>query len=290
MPAGKLLAAAVLTVSVSACSGQSIVTSTAHPKSSSVSVVPRTEAPDRSTTASPRRSKHSEPHPGSSSARTVFSGVTIGIDPGHNGRNASDPSYLNHQIWNGREQEACDTTGTETNGGYPEWRFTFRVSSYLAADLRKAGAHVVMTHTTANGVGPCVDRRARIIDAARAAVAIDIHADGGPPGGRGFAVLEPVPDRVNNNVVAASRAYARDVRRAFLRTGMPLSTYDGINGLQPRDDLAGLNLTTVPKVLIECGNMRNATDAAMLTSPSFQHRAARALMSSMAAFLTKSHG
>ena len=53
---------------------------------------------------------------------------------------------------------------------------------------------------------------------------------------------------------------------------MPISTYDGADGLQPRDDLAGLNLTTVPKVLIECGNMRNATDAALLVTPSFQKR------------------
>ena len=45
---------------------------------------------------------------------------------------------------------------------------------------------------------------------------------------------------------------------------MPDSTYDGVDGLESRNDLAGLNLTTVPKVLIECGNMRDATDAALL--------------------------
>ena len=52
-------------------------------------------------------------------------------------------------------------------------------------------------------------------------------------------------------------------------TGMPVSTYDGADGLQPRNDLAGLNLTTVPKVLIETGNMRNATDAALLGHAGF---------------------
>ena len=55
------------------------------------------------------------------------------------------------------------------------------------------------------------------------------------------------------------------MRDAFAAgTPMPVSTYDGVDGIQPRNDLAGLNLTTVPKVLIECGNMRNATDAALL--------------------------
>ena len=66
---------------------------------------------------------------------------------------------------------------------------------------------------------------------------------------------------------------------------MPISTYDGVDGLQPRDDLAGLNLTTVPKVLIECGNMRNATDASLLTSTSFQKRAAKAIAGAITSFV-----
>jgi N-acetylmuramoyl-L-alanine amidase len=41
------------------------------------------------------------------------------------------------------------------------------------------------------------------------------------------------------------------------------------------DDLAGLNLATMPKVLIECGNMNNAKDAALLVHPSVQFSIAR---------------
>ena len=55
--------------------------------------------------------------------------------------------------------------------------------------------------------------------------------------------------------------------------------------MQPRTDLAGLNLTTVPKVLIECGNMQNPTDAALLVSPSFQEAAADAIAQAIAQFL-----
>jgi N-acetylmuramoyl-L-alanine amidase len=211
--------------------------------------------------------------------------VTVGIDPGHNGGNFTDPSYIDRPIWNGREREACNTTGTETDSGYTEARFTFDVARYLAADLRRAGAQVVMTRTSNDGVGPCVNTRARIINRSHAAVAIDIHADGGPPDGRGFTVLEPVADGINDRVVAASRRYGRDIRAAFLHTGMPASTYDGSRGIKPRDDLAGLNLTTVPQVLLECGNMRNATDAGMLASSRFQRRAAREIKRAMATFL-----
>ena len=210
----------------------------------------------------------------------------VGIDPGHNGRNYADPTFINHLIWNGREREACDTTGTETDGGYTEARFNFNVASYLAADLRAKGATVVLTRKTNHGVGPCVDRRAQIINRAGAGVAIDIHADGGPPGGRGFTVLEPVADGPNDRVIGASRHFGLILLRRFEKvTGMPTSTYDGSGGISRRDDLAGLNLTTVPKVLIECGNMRNATDAARLVKPGFQRLAAGAIAGVIASYL-----
>ena len=216
----------------------------------------------------------------------LLAGKVVGIDPGHNGLNNTDPSYLAQQVWNGRALEDCDTTGTESNGGYTEALFNFNVATYLRADLRREGARVVMTRTNNHGVGPCVDRRAQILDRAHADVAIDIHADGGPSSGRGFTVIEPVADGLNNKVIAASVQFGSDVRSAFLaRTPIPVSNYYGHDGLISRTDLAGLNLTTVPKVLIETGNMRNATDAALLTSASGQRRIARALEAAINRFL-----
>lgn len=217
----------------------------------------------------------------------VFKGATIGIDPGHNGLNYTRPDIINQLISNGRgsDTESCNTTGTETNDGYPESEFNFNVASKLAQLLRKRGARVVMTRTSNQGVGPCVDERARLLNDARADVAIDIHADGGPSDGRGFAILEPVPSGVNDAIVDASLRYARFLRAEFLKTGMPTSTYDGEDGFKTRTDLGGLNLTTVPQLLIECGNMRSVTDARMLTSREFQDAAARAILAAMAQFL-----
>ncbi len=220
-------------------------------------------------------------------ASLPLAGKVVGIDPGHNGRNFSDPAYINHLIWNGREEETCDTTGTETDGGYTEAQFNFNVAGYLANDLRAEGAKVVLTRHSNSGVGPCVNRRSEILNRAHANVAIDIHADGGPPGGRGFAVLEPVADGPNDRVIGASRAFGRLVRARFHSvTGMPVSDYDGTDGISRRNNLAGLNLTTVPKVLVECGNMRNATDASLLVRPSFQRLAARAFAQAITAYLS----
>ena len=224
---------------------------------------------------------------GRRSASGPLAGKIVGIDPGHNGLNYTDPAFLNKQIWNGREWEDCDTTGTQTADGYTEARFNFNVATYLAADLRKDGARVVLTRPSNHGIGPCVNRRARILDRAHANVSIDIHADYGPASGRGFTVLEPVADGPNNKVIASSTRFGYYVHSAFLSyTRVPISDYYGRNGYIFRNDLAGLNLTTMPKVLIESGNMNNATDARMLVRERVQRSIARALAAAIVRFLT----
>ena len=216
-----------------------------------------------------------------------LAGEVVGIDPGHNGLNYSAPGVIDAPVFNGTGDEPCDTTGTATDSGYTEAQFNFNVATDLQADLQAEGATVVLTRSNNAGVGPCVTTRAAIINDAHADVSVDIHADGGPTDGRGFAVLEPTADGPNDGVIASSDAFAATLRNAFAAgTPMPVSTYDGVDGLQPRNDLAGLNLTTVPKVLIECGNMRNATDAALLVSPAFQEEAAAAMAQAITSYLT----
>ena len=90
-------------------------------------------------------------------------------------------------------------------------------------------------------------------------------------------------------MIGASKRFGRILLHRYERvTGMPTSNYDGSGGISLRDNLAGLNLTTVPKVLIECGNMRNATDAARLVSPAFQRLAAKAFAAAITTYLSGS--
>ena len=217
----------------------------------------------------------------------VLDGKVVVVDPGHNGGNAAAASIINRLIWNGRETETCDTTGTQTDSGYTEALFNWNVAVYLTADLRAEGATVVLTRTSNTGVGPCVTERAAIGNGVHANAAVSIHADGGPPDGRGFAILEPVADGINDAIIGPSATLGADLRAAFAAgTGESVSSYDGINGIQPRDDLAGTNLSTVPKVFIECANMRDAADATLVTSPRWQATAARAIAAGLTAFLT----
>jgi len=255
--------------------------------------------PGASATASPRSEPAAPPATASApathggparflpTATGPLDGKVVVVDPGHNGGNFAAASVISRLIWNGRQTETCDTVGTQTDSGYTEALFNWNVARYLTADLRAEGATVVLTRTSDTGVGPCVTRRAAIGNAARADAAISIHADGGPPDGRGFAILEPVADGINDAVIGSSAILGADLRAAFAAgTGEPVSSYDGTGGIQPRDNLAGTNLSTVPKVFIECANMRNAADAVLVTSPRWQATAARAIAAGLTAFLT----
>jgi N-acetylmuramoyl-L-alanine amidase len=214
-------------------------------------------------------------------------GATIVIDPGHNGGNSTHATEIARPVFIGTMTRACDTTGTNTTDGYTESSYTLDVSLRLAAILRSAGANVVLTRTDNGGVGPCIDERAAIGNRAHAAVAISIHADGGPPGGRGFHVNYPALVRgYTEPIVGPSYRLAVALRAAYQAgTGVPPSNYLGSGGLLARSDFGGLNLSTVPKVLFETANMRNATDAALVKSAAFRQQAAQALANGLAAFL-----
>jgi N-acetylmuramoyl-L-alanine amidase len=238
-------------------------------------------SPGSGTTASRRSSAD----PGSPAK--PLAGKVVGIDPGHNGLNYTDPAFLDQQIWNGREMENCNTTGTQTASGYTEAQFNWNVAVYLTSYLRSQGAKVVLTRHSNHGVGPCVNTRSYLLNRAHVNVAIDIHADGGPSWGRGFTVLEPVADGPNDKVIASSLRFGSYVHAAFIAdTPLRPANYYGHDGYIYRNDLAGLNLATQPKVLIECGNMPNAQDAALLTSAKVQREIARALDDAIIRFLT----
>ena len=69
------------------------------------------------------------------------------------------------------------------------------------------------------------------------------------------------------DIAAASATLARDVRRGLRRAGLPVATYvAGGDGIDVRGDLATLNLSDVPVVMAELGNMRHPADARRMTS------------------------
>ncbi len=226
------------------------------------------------------------------SAETLpLAGKVVVLDPGHNPTNYQHTAQINRLVDIGTNRKECDTTGTETDSGYPEATYTLDVSRRTRAILVARGAKVVLTQDGDRPYGPCVDERARIGNAAHADAALSIHADGAPAGARGFHVIAPKSLHAGGadtrKIAAPSLLLATTLRAHFkAATGEPFADYlGGGKGLMVRDDLGGLNLSTVPKVFIECGNMRNAQDAASLTSAGWRQRAAQGIADGLTAFL-----
>ncbi len=252
-------------------------------------------APDR-TSASPTPSaKPSKPSGPSGStgggATGPLSGKTVVIDPGHNPNNHLHTGEINRQVDIGTTHKECDTTGTSTNSGYAEAQFTLDVSHRLRALLQRQGAKVVLTYDNDRAYGPCVDERARIGNEARADAVVSVHADGSAVGNRGFHVILPALVRGGkadtSKIVEPSRDLGTRIAGLFVRdTGSAPSNYIGGNsGLDIRKDLGGLNLSTVPKVFIECGNMRDPKDAALLTSAGWRQKAAQGIADGISSYL-----
>ncbi|MEV7283690.1 N-acetylmuramoyl-L-alanine amidase [Streptomyces sp. NPDC093252] len=221
----------------------------------------------------------------------ALQGKVVVIDPGHNPGNFQHTAEINRKVDIGSAMKECDATGTSTNDGYLEARFTLDVAHRLRDLLTAQGATVKLTHDADRPFGPCIDERARIGNEAKADAVVSVHADGVGAGNRGFHMILPGAVTAGaadtRPILAPSRDLGERIADGFAReTGSAPSNYvGGGTGLVTRTDLGGLNLSTVPKVFIECGNMRDGTDAALLTSGDWRQRAAKGISEGIVSFL-----
>jgi len=216
-------------------------------------------------------------------AAVDLSGTAVVLDPGHNGKNDAS---ISRQVQNGRGgTKPCTTTGTATNDGYPEHTFTWDVALEIRNALDQLGVRTTMSRDSDTGVGPCVDQRANLANAAKPDAIISIHADGGPPSGRGFHVNYSSPP-LNDVQAGPAVQLATTMRDALVASGLPESNYIGSQGLYGRADLAGLNLAQYPAVLIELGNMKNAEDAAQMESADGRTKYAAAVTQGIVGYLS----
>lgn len=249
------------------------------------------KAAEATATTSPAPAPTPEPTRDKPRGALPLAGRTVVIDPGHNPGNFRHSREINQKVDIGTNRKECDTTGTATKAGYTEAAFTLDVSHRLRDLLKAQGAKVVLTQDAERPYGPCIDERARIGNEARADAVVSVHADGSGTGNRGFHVI--LPARVasgaanTSKIVAPSRTLGEAIARHFARaTGTAPANYLGSgSGLDVREDLGGLNLSTVPKVFVECGNMRDPQDAALLTDAAWRQKAAQGIADGIGTYL-----
>jgi N-acetylmuramoyl-L-alanine amidase len=218
-----------------------------------------------------------------------LAGVVVAIDPGHQLGNGRHARQINHRVWVGL-WKACNTTGTATNGGFPEATFTWRVARQLRTRLAALGATVRFTRN-ANSTrlwGPCVDERGRFGARVHADVEISLHGDGAASGTHGFFVIRPgLRKGYTDDIVAPSRRFAVAVRAGLLGAGFHRSTAYGGDGYDVRRDLGTLNMADVPTVMVELGNMRNRGDARCMTRSSCRGKYADGLATGIRRYLVR---
>ena len=211
-----------------------------------------------------------------------IAGMAVFLDPGHSG--AYDSS-LTRQVPTGRGgTKECQTSGTATGDGYPEHTFNWDVVMRLRDQLNQLGVRTQVSRDSDNGLGPCVDQRAAMANAMHPDAIISIHADGGPASGQGFHVNYSSPP-LNDAQAGPAVQLATTMRDSLLASGLQPSTYIGSNGLYGRADLAGLNLAQYPAVLVELGNMKNASEAAQMESADGRAKYAAAVTQGIVAYL-----
>ena len=211
-------------------------------------------------------------------------GAIVFLDPGHNG--ANDAS-INRQVATGRGgTKECQTTGTTTDDGYPEHSFNWDVVLRIREELDQLGVRTAMSRGDDNALGPCVDQRAAMANALRPDAIVSIHADGGPPDGRGFHVNYSNPP-LNDAQSGPAVQFAQVMANQLAASGLTPSTYRGTNGLYGRADLAGLNLAQYPSILIELGNMKNQQEAAAMTTPEGRAKYAAAVVQGINTYLAQ---
>ena len=215
-------------------------------------------------------------------ADRALAGRTVFLDPGHSG---SHDAAITAQVPTGRGgTKDCQTTGTSTATGYPEHTFTWQVAGLMRTELEFRGARVEMSRPDDTSVGSCVDERAATANASGADAVVAIHADGADTDDQGFHVSYSAPP-LNDVQAGASVEFAETMRDALVDRGLVPATYIGDDGLLPRSDLAGLNLSQRPSILVELGNMRNPLEAVQMTDDAGRERYALAVVHGIAEYL-----
>lgn len=201
----------------------------------------------------------------------ILLGRTVVLDPGHQAGDDRFPTQTSRWVETGDPAAPwsvaeCVDPGARSDTGLGEAMVTWKVAVQLRQRLREAGARVLLTRdaNSRERWGPCVDERGRIGNALGADLRISLHA-GGPAAedAVGFHVVAPAEQHPE---AVRSQAFATGVRDALTEAGLPRATHVGEDGLDRRHDVAVLNHSEIPAVVVELGNLHAAKDARRLAS------------------------
>jgi N-acetylmuramoyl-L-alanine amidase len=207
-----------------------------------------------------------------------LSGMTVGIDPGHQGRGNSDMEPVAPDSSEKKAKVTSGTSGVLTRT--PEHELNLAVALELRDILEERGAEVVMTRDSRDA-DISNKERAEFMNQAKVDFCIRIHANGGNPSQSGAMML--VPDgHVPEAVETSSREAGEIIFKAYLaETGAKNL------GVIPRSDMTGFNWSKVPVCLIEMGFMTNKAEDELMETEAYRNKCALGLANGIEAYLNK---
>ena len=225
----------------------------------------QTAAPAESSlpTASPEPTETPEPTP----EPGRLAGIKIGIDPGHQ-------EHANNQqeavAPNSRERKPKVSSGTSGRStGIPEYVTVLEIAFKLRDALEAEGAEVKLTRET-HDVDISNQERAIMMNEWGADLVLRIHCDGSSK------------RSVNGIALYVNESFdiSEESRRAAeaLLPRMVEATGAKERGIFGRDSYTGMNWSTVPSILVECGFMSNPEEDERLNDPEYQQKLAEGML------------
>lgn len=212
-----------------------------------------------------------------------LSGVTIGLDPGHQSHANSDKEPVSPGSSDMKAKVSSGTQGRFT--GVPEYKINLQVALKLKDKLEALGAAIIMTRESSD-VDISNAERAKMMNDANVDCWLRIHANGNNDESvYGMFMLVPKQGCLDTSDEAVQQASVT-LGKALLKDAVASSDAKDL-GLQPRGDQSGFNWSKVPVCNIEMGYMTNKNEDEALVSDDYQEKIAKGLAQGFVDFFTK---
>ena len=188
-----------------------------------------------------------------------LSGVSIGIDPGHQARQNSEKEAVAPGSKEMKMKVSSGTAGVKSRVN--EYEVNLAIGLQLRDALEALGCEVYMTRET-NDVDISNQERAKMMNEYGVDLVLRLHCDGSDNSkANGIAMY------VNETGSIARDSY---VAADYLLNAMTEATGAKKNSIHQTDTYTGNNWSTVPCILVEMGFMSNPEEDMKLVTPEYQ--------------------
>ena len=197
-----------------------------------------------------------------------LAGLKIGIDPGHQRKANYGKEPISPGSSTKKTKVSSGTYGVATKT--PEYVRVLEISKKLRKTLEDQGAEVYMTRET-HDVNISNVQRAKMMNNLGVDLVLRIHCDGASArDANGISLYV----KKSGTGAKASLNAANAILPAMIK-----ATGARRRGVKQSNDYTGLNWSTVPCILVECGFMTNPDEDRLLAKASYQQKLADGMTS-----------